>query len=95
MGTIVSGDYWTKGNELADLLVKYRFYQESQVTSISEGRWEQNSGAGNYVKVTYVGKDQQTRSENAWSKWKVYSYKSQGRRKFRQKRICIFLGKRL
>ncbi|MDY4682651.1 MAG: hypothetical protein SPC23_11540, partial [Lachnospiraceae bacterium] len=56
----VWGDYWKKGNELANYLVEYRFYQESQVTSISEGRWEQNSGAGNYVKVTYVGKDQQT-----------------------------------
>ena len=51
---IVRGDYWTAGNNLANLLVQYRFYQESQVKNIDTSTWEQNKNNGNNVKVTYT-----------------------------------------
>ena len=46
---IVRGDYWTAGNNLANLLVQYRFYQESQVKNIDTSTWEQNKNNGNNV----------------------------------------------
>ena len=61
-GNTQTKNYWEAANELANLLVKYSFYQNVGVKSISYSKWEQNSGTGNYVKVEYTDADGATKT---------------------------------
>lgn len=49
-------DYWAVANELANLLVRYSFYQDEGVTEIVNSSWVSTNGdkaVGNYVRVEY------------------------------------------
>ena len=54
-------NYWTLANDLANAIIKYRYYQEEQVKKIDYSGWQTGQGTaqnGNYVKVDYKDKDQ-------------------------------------
>ena len=59
-----NSSFWKAGDTLANLLVRYSFYQDSRVTSIEYGSWEKNSGTSNYVHVAYY--DESGRLQDAY-----------------------------
>ena len=49
--------YYTAADRLAELLITYKLYQESNVVDVDFGTWDSSNYNLNHVKVTYTGTD--------------------------------------
>ena len=56
-------NYYQYADELANLLIQYKFYQEDRVKDIQHSEWDSSGYTNNHVKVTYTGSDGKQHTE--------------------------------